>query len=253
MTDETVTVKINNNPERSFVDEMVKIAQQELCYKPLNPHKTPTEVKFVDCRDKEEWIWVTGYKGTDKDMKCHNDYQYELGELFEMPVGSKIKECKSGFHLCMNIADVRKYQRVGNNNRYFEVQALVRKSDVEEYGVSKQLSRTDSGLWYYTDYTRTRDKLVAKSIIFTRELSIDEILEGTEACNWPEEYKKMAVEESITRVRNDMLAKELATLGYSEAFSQYIVGKGWYEDAKKVSSQKDLSMDMKVLAIIKDL
>lgn len=28
---------------------------------------------------EEEWVWVDGFKGTDKDMRCR-DFQYELGK-----------------------------------------------------------------------------------------------------------------------------------------------------------------------------
>ena len=28
-------------------------------------------------KESEEWVWVNGYKGTDKDMKCR-DFQYEM-------------------------------------------------------------------------------------------------------------------------------------------------------------------------------
>ena len=46
---------------------------------------------------KDEWIWVEGYKGTDKNMCCR-DYQYEIGKQFDMSDDEEIKECSSGFH-----------------------------------------------------------------------------------------------------------------------------------------------------------
>ena len=33
--------------------------------------------------EKDEYVWVKGFKGTDKDMRCQ-DYQYELGKQFDL-------------------------------------------------------------------------------------------------------------------------------------------------------------------------
>ena len=63
----------------------------------------------------EEWVWVTGYKGTDRDMKCRN-YQYEMGKLHQMPEDEVIVDCASGFHLCLNMNDVAKYYEIGNGH-----------------------------------------------------------------------------------------------------------------------------------------
>lgn len=74
----------------------------------------------------EEWVWVTGYKGTDKDMKCR-DYQYEMNKQHDMPEGSEIDICRSGFHFCDKPEDVFRYYRAERGNRFFEVKALVRR------------------------------------------------------------------------------------------------------------------------------
>ena len=81
---------------------------------------------------EEEWIWVEGYKGTDKDMKCR-DFQYGLGVQYDMPEDQEIQECESGFHLCLYLSDVFHYYEVGCGNRFFKVKALVRKVDKESY------------------------------------------------------------------------------------------------------------------------
>lgn len=201
---------------------------------------------------KEEWVWVTGYKGTEKDMKCR-DYQYEFGKLHQMPDDSNIKDCESGFHLCLNMNDVRSYYKVGASHRYFEVQALVRKRDYETYGKQDRTANNPYSIYYIFGSDPVRDKLAAKAIIFTRELTLDEILKDTEAEKWPIEYKQMAIMDGLCDARHAMQAKELASLGYSEAFAQYITQEDGYETAKKVASQKDLSMDMKVLCILRGL
>ena len=245
---QTFTIpKLETKP---LTSEMIKKAMAEF-NKHFNADEKPD--KSSSKETNEEWVWVTGYKGTDKNMKCR-DYQYELGKLHQMPEDAEIKDCESGFHLCLNLKDVRTYYEIGNGRRYFEVQALVRKRDVNMYGKEDPNANAGGGRYkLYFDKDPVRDKLAAKSIVFTRELTVDEILKDTEAAEWPEEYKRMAIEEDMIDARRAMQAKELTTLGYSEAFAQYIAQQGSYEDAKKVASQKDLSMDMKVLCIIRGL
>lgn len=195
-----------------------------------------------------EWVWVTGYKGTDRDMKCRN-YQYEMGKLHQMPEDEAVIDCASGFHLCLNMNDVAKYYEIGDGHRYFEVQALVRKKHYDKYGMPDSECRG----WFTLSFEDPiRDKLAAKSIVFTRELTIDEILKDTKAAEWDDEYKQMTIEKGIKKTINIIHARELATLGYSEAFAQYISENGKYEVAKQVASQKELSMDMKVLCILSD-
>lgn len=41
---------------------------------------------------------MTGYKGTDKDMRCQG-FQFELGRWYEMPEGDLVL-CSRGFHFC---------------------------------------------------------------------------------------------------------------------------------------------------------
>ena len=51
-------------------------------------------------KDKDEWIWVAGYKGTKADMIC-NEFHYELGKKYDMSEDEKIELCSNGFHLCI--------------------------------------------------------------------------------------------------------------------------------------------------------
>lgn len=185
---------------------------------------------------EEEWIWVEGYKGTDKDMKCR-DFQYEFGMQYDMPEGQKIQECESGFHLCLYLSDVFNYYRVGNGNRFFKVKALVRKADRENYRFKN---------FYYGGL----NKLVAKSIIFTSELTCDEILQYfDDVKNLPENYKKLAIDVSIDYAIGQHRINTLIEDGYSEPFAAYITSIGKFEKAHALGSQNDLSMDVKVLSI----
>ena len=165
---------------------------------------------------EEEWVWVDGFKGTDKDMKC-NDYQYEMGKQHDMPEGEEIVECKSGFHLCRELMDVFHYYPIGDGRRFFKVRALVRKKDWENEYVS--CSDCD---W---SHAIRRDKLTSKSIIFERELTPDEIITD-----------RMI---AYSKVR-------------SEEFARYILTIDKFQMARALGSQKDISMDTRVNHILKD-
>lgn len=244
-------IMATNNP---YMTKSIAVEDVEAVMKSLKNFDITYHADWKTLNSKpeepEEWIWVTGYKATESDMKCR-DYQYELGKLHNMPDDTKIVDCQTGFHLCKELSDVFKFYSVGNNHRYFEVQALVRKKDAEEYGVENKAP--DNAYYYYATYPRTRNKLAAKSIVFTRELTVDEILKDTEAAHWAPEFKQMAIDQSIRIAQEAVWAKELTELGYSAAFSEYIADRGEdaYETAVQVASQPGLSMDMKVLAIIR--
>ena len=201
--------------------------------------KTEDAMKSETQEPEEEWIWVEGYKGTDKDMKCM-DFQYELGKQYDMPEDEEIIKCRNGFHLCPNLNDVFGYYHVGNSNRFFKVQALVRKADKEDCEFTS----------FYGYHMGRDDKLVAKSIVFVSELTQDEILAGTEVETLDQQYKDLAIKDSldlaISLYRRDILSKD----GYSEAFANYVINNHLFDKAHAVGSMPDVSMDMKVLFIL---
>ena len=47
---------------------------------------------------------ITTFKGTDKDMKCHGGFQYELGK--EYSTNGDVEACANGFHACEIPLDV---------------------------------------------------------------------------------------------------------------------------------------------------
>ena len=63
---------------------------------------------------ENEWIWVDGYKGTDKNMQCRN-FQFELGITYKE---EKAETCSSGFHLCLCLNDVMEYYNFDFKNRF---------------------------------------------------------------------------------------------------------------------------------------
>lgn len=199
----------------------------------------------------EEWIWVTGYKGTDKDMKCR-DYQFMLNYRHEMAAGAEISICSSGFHFCPKLKDVFDYYGIKKGNRFFEVRALVRKKDYEERnGIIRPVY---SGPYPWGMYPTFVDKLTSKAIEFVRELTLDEIFAGTDAAGWSDDAKKLALEVGIEEARLANNVADLVSLGYSEQLSNYIV-----RELKKYNLAKFLcalpenpSMDTKMLILFSD-
>ena len=194
---------------------------------------------ITETEDKgaEEWVWITGYKGTDKDMKCR-DYQFELGKQFDMPEDADIQLCCSGFHMCQNLKNVFNYYGIGKGNRFFEVKALVRRYNKNGH---------------YT-YEHHYDKMTSKSITFVRELTADEIFKSAVGeygftANWTTEQKELALKTTINNVKTIIRTEKLVDLGYSEAFATFVVENGADGIACTMTSMPDISMDVKALTI----
>ena len=205
------------------------------------------EVKKVEAEQvKKEWVWVEGYKGTDRDMQCRG-FQFELNKQFDIPEGEEVKTCENGFHMCLNLNDVYDYYEVGNNNRFFKVRALVRKSDCVNYGSYETASNSDA---YFFKAPYRINKLAAKSIVFVEELTVDEILKPFMAAkDFSDKHKKLALTVGVDETYKTMRCDTLVELGYSKPFARYIIDNGKYETARAVGSQPDLSMDMKCMII----
>jgi hypothetical protein len=232
--------------ERIVNDAIVKASTFELPKLTINTDSLKEAVTTTKSDEAvklpEKWIWVDGYKGTNKDMQGHGNYQFEIGKRYDMPLDTEIRDCHAGFHLSLNLKDVFKHYRVGNSNRFFKVRALVRERDYNNYG------KTDMEWGWLVG--GVKDKLVSQSIEFVRELTPDEVLRDTEAANWSFEHKRIAMINGLDAASRVVKTDELVELGYSRAFAAHVVKRGAYETAKAVASQPDLSMDMKALMIM---
>ena len=208
----------------------------------------------IETIKKDEYVWVKGFKGTDKDMRCQ-DYQYELGKQFDLDEDVEPVICSKGFHFCKSLENVFRHYKIGDGHRFFEVEALVRKSDLDSK--KKDYAKYSNVAWdlYHTS-SHYDDKYAAKSIRFIRELTVDEVFESvtdSDVREWDEVQKKRAMETSINTVRRDIRAFELCAAGYSPAFAKYIsVDAGRYATAMAMASLTDVSMDVKVMAIFMD-
>lgn len=210
--------------------------------------------------ETEEWIWVDGFKGTDSNMCCRGE-QFEIGKTYSMPEDAEIKTCSSGYHLCLKLEDVFGYYEIKNNNRFFKVMALVRKSDYENYSSDPHLRafmpnfNVDAYGNVRATYSKYNDKLAAKSIVFVSELTVDEILAGYDVVDWTEEQKKEALRvgpgEVQEKINRENRIDRLIECGYSLPFATYICEDNYrYSIAVAVGSQPDLSMDVKVMTIM---
>ena len=54
-----------------------------------------------ETKETEEWVWVEGYKGTDKNMKAYGNFQYELGKQYDYE--GEIQICANGFHFSRDL------------------------------------------------------------------------------------------------------------------------------------------------------
>ena len=224
---------------------------------PIKDNITQEDItNAIKTLEEEEWIWVKGFKGTEKDMSCKG-YRYELGKQFDLDDGINPVLCEKGFHFCKNLENVFRYYSIGDGNRFFEVEALVKKSDLEPKNKSNVRAGLDQWSKMYMFFANYDDKYSAKSIRFVRELAVDEVFGalGTncDVREWADEQKKRAMETSIAAVRKEVREFELCAAGYSPAFSKYIAGDtGRYNTAIAMASLPDVSMDIKVMAIFMD-
>ena len=222
---------------------------------PIKDNITQEDImNTINTVEKDDYVWVKGFKGTDKDMRCQ-DYQYELGKQFDLDEDVEPVVCSKGFHFCKSLENVFLHYKIGNGHRFFEVEALVRKSDLDPKKKDYAKYANVACRSYYPS-SHYDDKYAAKSIRFIRELTVDEVFEtvtDSDIREWTEEQKKRAMETSINVVRRDIRAFELCAAGYSPEFAKYIsIDAGRYATAMAMASLPDVSMDVKVMAIFMD-
>lgn len=185
------------------------IISTELATTPSTPIEAPKE--------KEKWVWVEGYKGTNEDMQGYDNFQYELNK--EYSTEEPVEMCKNGFHCCLTLADALSYYpwiktkySGKESNRYFKVKALVKQSDVDKYGTSE--------VRYYGDdicrmpYTFYHNKLAAKQIILTEEIT------GT-----MELLEEIKHKNSSIIISNLEEFKEASRIGYKQWHINYLKNK----------------------------
>lgn len=174
-------------------------------------------MEMPELKVSEKWIWVEGYKATDKNMQGYDNFQYELNKTYVAE--GKVEICKNGFHFSKTLRGTFGfYYPYKDSNRYFKVRALVNRESWEE------------GSW-------VNDKYVAKEIILTEEITYSEEM-TTVLMKYPAVSRFIKnIENEEERIENikEILSSELVTL-YSNfltknisfigvAFARYIVSE----------------------------
>jgi uncharacterized repeat protein (TIGR02543 family) len=206
------------------------------------------EPQKEDSQTKDEWIWVNGYKATDKDMKCR-DYQYEMNKQFDMPEDAEISICSSGFHLCTDLGNTFAYYGPHDDNRYFHVRALVRKSD---YVILNVAPTPGSYASLLRAFSGPDTKLAAKSIEFVSEVSREEFEHALierygDAGKLSPEFLAMVPNISIHEALQKQKTHELEEAGYPYRLAKYIMKYGDYDKAMDLATTDTITLDTKVL------
>ena len=205
------------------------------------------EAKCESESEKEtEWVFVEGYKGTDKDMKCR-DFQYDFNKVYTMN-DKDIKMCESGFHLCRDLDDVFSFYSPGNGNRFFKVRAEVKKDDLDGYDTQAN-SIFNFG-----------SKLVAKNIEFLYEVSPEELCaayrERYAGFDYAPDHYILRIfnGEDKDKVREEYQTSQLIEDGYSELVATYIAKnhEDRFDKAHALAHQDGVSMDVRMLCIMSE-
>ena len=80
---------------------------------------------------------IVAYKGFDKDLKCHDGFQYEIGKEYEQ---DSAEVCDHGFHACEMPLHVFNHFAPGDGSRYCVVEQSGEISRKQELDDSKQAS-----------------------------------------------------------------------------------------------------------------
>ena len=220
----------------------------------------PQETFEQKVEEPDEWVWIEGYKGTDSDMTCYNNFQFELNKKYVF--NGDIELCERGFHFCKTLKDVFNYYDLCNSdkpNRYFKVKALVStkqmKAQEEEYKRKLEEYRSYSRVYRFRP---TNDKFVAKEIVLTEEVSFKELLPyinfayvETEA-DW-NLVRKIGYEQ----YKRNYFINKMDGLGFGETFLNVLYddlnGSGLYSTVKfaQALNEENVSKDMAVYLLLK--
>lgn len=157
--------------------------------------------------EADEWEWVEGYKGLDKNMQGRNNFQYEVGKSYHHD--GEVSLCDSGFHLCLKLDDVFNFYPIGNGNRFFKVRARCRKKDIKEYGKG-----------FHFDITFA-NKLVASDIEILEELDVSEKINKIAPDLEDSKYIAIAIEKDLTAARRQMTVDTLVARGLTHDMAEY--------------------------------
>ena len=204
-------------------------------------------------KEEPEWIWIDGYKATDVNGCCMNNFKYELGKTYSMN-REDIQLCEKGFHFCKDLQDVFIYYPVA---RIFKVKGLIRNTK----------TNLDKNLYYDWD-----SKVVAKEIkiieeipfedykkyitvpfIDTKEIYFGEFADFYNSCNSVDtkRYYKWCQNKTIYFLKENGMSEILANIlindFYAKNYETYPKLVNYYKGLK----EENVSNDIIVYLIIK--
>jgi hypothetical protein len=202
---------------------------------------------------KEEWIWVEGYKGVNENMQGYGGFQYELG--VEYSIDGEIEVCKNGFHFSKNLTDAFYYKDC-LKHRFFKVKGLVKASDAALYG-KREYARDVYGLRAYDII----NKLAAKKIILTEEITNSEEIMSYLQSNYPEaqtfddinKIKLYGYSQFVKMKYGEMLSKYFSVL-FVEIFIERFDISILPRRAKEILAymEEGVSKDVAIYLLMKD-
>lgn len=226
--------------------------KQNLCQKEMDlaSVKAPTAetLKGEAKAQEEEWIWVEGYKATDKDMKCR-DYHFDFNQIFDIG-DDKLIMCAKGFHLCPKLHSCFSYYSIGEGNRFFKVRALINKNMTV---VVKGSWLSDSVL---VNMYEKSEKWVAKKIEFIEECSPDEIFKAASgrfvyALNQDDKFKDEVLKFNLdVAYQNQQKYRLRAFSIYTDETIEIIVAQKRTELAVALAKEP-ISHDTRMLILFK--
>lgn len=219
-----------------------------------------TDMQTTECQedsspkpdDQDGWEWVEGYKGTNFDMTCKG-FQYELNK--EYTIEGKAILCDNGFHFCKKLGNVFNYYEL-KNNRFFKVKALVNMEEIKEMKIQREFA--NYGLYRNHYRYLTDDKLVAKKIILTEEVSFEELLPYIQRCYKYVETEsdwKLLNEIGYENYRMKYFLNQMKDSGFSETFllvlSKEVEDFDSIIELSRALKEENVSKDMAVYLILK--
>ena len=184
-----------------------------------------------DVTEPDEYIWVEGYKGMDKNMVCiyseswaYSMYgrisptkkyiqQYSLNEETSLPENEKAILCQNGYHFSPELKDVFTYYNFDGNNRFFKVRAYVNKKDYEEWVAEK------------------KNKMVASKIIPYEEvfLDYDNVMDYNKnlLIQTYGQYEYVFTEEDFQAI---YIKKQDKQIYFKQKFNRCIMELGWSQN-----------------------
>lgn len=189
-------------------------------------------------------IWVDGFKGTDKNMKCR-DFQYELGK--EFTYDGKLDLCSSGFHACSDLNNVFDYYKLDGENRFFRIKAFVPENYNENFNKT---------IWNGSNLYTMDTKFVASKIKFISECTYDDF---KNYISW--KYPMIENEEECKHLKNygifsmNKFIKKMINFGYSESFAMIISNESndyrYILNYVQAFEDEDISKDLRIYMLIK--